>query len=96
MAQAKTILVIGTYDTKDPELLFACDCIRRMGGNVISMDVSVLGDPTAPTDISRMRDISLYTQTVIDAWALVTKHAHNLLRSGPHSFSAFVKRFRTS
>ena len=49
----KTILVIGTYDTKDEELHYICDCIRAQGGAVISMDVSVLGDPSTPTDFSK-------------------------------------------
>ena len=49
----KTILVIGTYDTKDEELHYMCDRIRAQGGKVLSMDVSVLGDPSQPTDISK-------------------------------------------
>lgn len=49
----KTILVVGTYDTKDAELNYLCDRIRAMGGGVMSMDVSVLGDPSTPTDISK-------------------------------------------
>ena len=49
----KTILVIGTYDTKDDELLFMADVIRGQGGNVVTMDVSVLGDPSQPTDYSK-------------------------------------------
>ena len=53
MNNTKTILVIGTYDTKNAELSFVCDRIRALGGAVISMDVSVLGDPTKPTDISK-------------------------------------------
>ena len=53
MQPAKTILVIGTYDTKDPELHYVADCIRRMGGAVLTMDVSVLGDPSSPTDVSK-------------------------------------------
>lgn len=50
---SKTILVIGTYDTKDDELHFVVECIKRHGGNVLTMDVSVLGDPSLPTDISK-------------------------------------------
>ncbi len=50
---AKTILVIGTFDTKDEELGYLCDRIRAMGGRTLSMDVSVLGDPSGPTDISK-------------------------------------------
>lgn len=49
----KTILVIGTYDTKDDELGFLADVIRDQGGQVVTMDVSVLGDPSKPTDFSK-------------------------------------------
>ena len=49
----KTILVIGTYDTKDEELHYVIDCIIAQGGKVLSMDVSVLGNPSKPTDISK-------------------------------------------
>jgi uncharacterized protein (UPF0261 family) len=44
----KTILVIGTYDTKDEELNYVCACIVAQGGDVLTMDVSVLGDPSTP------------------------------------------------
>ena len=53
MNDDKTILIIGTYDTKDDELSFLADVIRDQGGRVVSMDVSVLGDPSAPTDFSK-------------------------------------------
>ncbi|SLN10420.1 Tm-1-like ATP-binding domain-containing protein [Pseudooctadecabacter jejudonensis] len=49
----KTILVIGTYDTKDDELSFLAGVIRDQGGRVVTMDVSVLGDPSQPTDYSK-------------------------------------------
>ncbi|MFY9210508.1 MAG: Tm-1-like ATP-binding domain-containing protein [Aestuariivita sp.] len=49
----KTILVIGTYDTKDDELEFLAGVIREQGGKVVTMDVSVLGDPSRPTDYSK-------------------------------------------
>ena len=49
----KTILVIGTYDTKDDELNYLRDRICSQGGGVLTMDVSVLGDPSIPTDISK-------------------------------------------
>lgn len=49
----KTILLIGTYDTKDAEMRFLEERIREQGAKVLSMDVSVLGDPSAPTDISK-------------------------------------------
>ncbi len=50
---AKTVLVIGTYDTKDDELHYICERITALGGHVLSMDVSVLGDPSKPTDVSK-------------------------------------------
>ncbi len=49
----KTILVAGTYDTKDDELGYLADVIRGQGGAVLRMDVSVLGDPTSPVEVSK-------------------------------------------
>lgn len=49
----KTILVIGTYDTKNDELAYMVERITAMGGGALSMDISVLGDPEEPTDISK-------------------------------------------
>ncbi len=49
----KTILVIGTYDTKNDELEFMASKICALGGNVKTLDVSVLGDPAQPTDFSK-------------------------------------------
>ena len=49
----KTILVAGTYDTKADELAFLAECIRGQGGAVLTMDVSVLGDPPEPVDITK-------------------------------------------
>ncbi|WP_209506770.1 MULTISPECIES: Tm-1-like ATP-binding domain-containing protein [unclassified Ruegeria] len=53
MNDAKTILVIGTFDTKDDELGFLSGVICDQGGKVLTMDVSVLGDPSKPTDYSK-------------------------------------------
>jgi uncharacterized protein (UPF0261 family) len=47
------ILVVGTYDTKDDELTYLADRIRALGGEVLTMDVSVLGNPARPTDITK-------------------------------------------
>ena len=49
----KVIMIVGTYDTKDDELTYLADCIRGQGGGVLTMDVSVLGDPSSPCDISK-------------------------------------------
>ncbi|MEL7091472.1 MAG: Tm-1-like ATP-binding domain-containing protein [Pseudomonadota bacterium] len=49
----KTILVIGTFDTKEDELGYLIDCIRSQGGGVLAMDVSVLGDTTTSVDVTK-------------------------------------------
>ena len=49
----KTILVVGTYDTKQDELGFLADCLNAQGGRALTMDVGVLGDPPRPCDISK-------------------------------------------
>ena len=63
----KTILVIGTYDTKDEELHYMCDRIIAQGGRVLSMDVSVLGDPSQPTDFSKHEVAAAAGKTIQDA-----------------------------
>lgn len=49
----KTILVVGTYDTKNDELEYMVERVKAMGGGALSMDISVLGDPAKPTDYSK-------------------------------------------
>lgn len=49
----RTILIVGTYDTKDDELNYVAQVISAQGGNVTTMDVSVLGDPSGPCDYSK-------------------------------------------
>lgn len=69
MNSEKTILVIGTYDTKDAELHYVCERIVSLGGKVISMDVSVLGDPSRPTDVSKHDVAAAAGRTIDDAIA---------------------------
>lgn len=49
----KTILVVGTYDTKEDELRYMAERILAQGGGVLTMDVSVLGGPYRPCDIGK-------------------------------------------
>jgi uncharacterized protein (UPF0261 family) len=49
----RIILVVGTYDTKDDELTYIASVVRAQGGKVMTMDVSVLGNPKQATDISK-------------------------------------------
>lgn len=62
----KTILVVGTYDTKGDELNYIAERIQSMGGVVMSMDVSVLGDPSSPCDISK-HDVAAAANSSIQA-----------------------------
>jgi uncharacterized protein (UPF0261 family) len=45
-----TVLVLGTFDTKGPELDFVRDLLRANGTRTVAVDVSVLGDPSTPVD----------------------------------------------
>lgn len=53
MTDKANILIIGTYDTKSDELAYLAGCIEAQGADVTTMDVSVLGDPPAPTTLSK-------------------------------------------
>ncbi len=53
MTKAKTILVIGTYDTKSDELNYLVDRIESQGGKTLTMDVSVLGAAPVPAAFSK-------------------------------------------
>lgn len=74
----KTILVIGTYDTKDDELDYLAGIIRDQGGKVVTMDVSVLGDPSKPTDYSK-HDVAVEGGSSIAA-AIATKNENKAMQ----------------
>ncbi|MCB1428937.1 MAG: Tm-1-like ATP-binding domain-containing protein [Nitratireductor sp.] len=89
MEVAKTILVTGTFDTKDPELNFISECIGRLGGKVITMDVSVLGDPSTPTDISKHAVAAAAGKTIRDAIeAGDENHAMQIMADGASRLTA--------
>lgn len=54
----KRILLIGTYDTKESEMRFIERVVREQGAAVLTMDVSVLGNPSSATDITK-HDVAL-------------------------------------
>ena len=79
----KTILVIGTYDTKNDELSYLCDRIASQGASVVAMDVSVLGDPANPVDISKHDVAAAAGKTIQDAIDSGDEnHAMQLMASG--------------
>lgn len=85
----KTILVIGTFDTKDDELNFLSDVIHDQGGRVLTMDVSVLGNPSTATDYSK-HDVAAAGSSTIDA-AIASgdeNHAMQIMGSGAAALTA--------
>ena len=65
----RTILIVGTYDTKQDELGYLAEVIRAHGGGVVTMDVSVLGDPVTPTDFSKHQVAEAGGSTIAEAIA---------------------------
>ncbi|HSB71341.1 MAG TPA: Tm-1-like ATP-binding domain-containing protein [Candidatus Methylomirabilis sp.] len=49
----KTILLIGTMDTKEEELVFCRDLIRRRGFKALLLDAGILKDPRMLPDVTR-------------------------------------------
>ena len=45
--------------------------------------------------VQRIGELSQGLQTAVYAWALMTSHAHILLRSGPDGLSSFMRKFLT-
>ena len=46
VADDRTILIVGTWDTKDDELDYVARVVEGQGGRVVTMDVGVLGEPS--------------------------------------------------
>lgn len=63
----KTILIVGTYDTKNDELEYMAERVSALGGGVLTMDISVLGDPEKPTDYSKHTVAQAGGNTIQDA-----------------------------
>jgi uncharacterized protein (UPF0261 family) len=50
---AKTVVIVGTLDTKGQEFTFVKDLIEKQGVRTLVVDFSVLGEPAFKPDISR-------------------------------------------
>lgn len=86
----KTILIIGTYDTKDDELSYLASRITAQGGRVVTMDVSVLGDPAKPADYSK-HDVAQAGGSSIDA-AIATGNENGAMQIMAAGATALVAR----
>ena len=79
----KTILVIGTYDTKNDELEYISDRIKSMGGNTLKMDVSILGDPEKETHFSKHDVATAAGRSIKEAIDSGSEHiAMNIMSDG--------------
>ena len=79
----KTILVIGTYDTKNDELEYISDRIESMGGNTLKMDVSILGDPEKETHFSKHDVATAAGRSIKEAIDSGSEHiAMNIMSDG--------------
>ncbi len=87
------ILVVGTYDTKDAELAYVATRIRDMGGVVLTMDVSVLGDPACPTDFSKHDVAAAANSTIAEAIGFESENkAMQIMAQGAASLAASLRR----
>lgn len=89
----KTILVAGTWDTKDDELSYLADRIRAQGGGLVTMDVSVLGDPARPCDVSKHDVAGAAGKTIQDAIDSGDEnHAMQIMAAGAAAETARLHR----
>ena len=51
----KTILIVGTFDTKEDVILFCRDRVKERGHEVLLMDTGILHDPVVRPDINRFQ-----------------------------------------
>lgn len=65
----KTILIVGTCDTKQDELEYIAGVIRAQAGKVLIMNVSVLGDPADRKDFSRHQVVEAAGSSIAQALA---------------------------
>lgn len=84
------ILVVGTYDTKGEELTYLAERIRGQGGEVLTMDVSVLGDPIGPTDYSK-HDVAAAAGSTIAA-AIASGNENTAMQIMASGAAALTKR----
>lgn len=86
----KTILIVGTYDTKNDELEYMAERVASLGGGVLTMDISVLGDPEKPADISK-HDVAEAADSSINA-AIESGDENTAMQIMAKGASALAKR----
>ena len=88
-----SILIVGTYDTKDDELRYIAQVIRGQGGATLTMDVSVLGDPQTPSDFSKHEVAKAAGSSIAAAIALGDENgAMQIMAQGAAALAARLNR----
>jgi len=67
-------------------------CTRNLTSCHYELKKIVSDDQDRLNFVSRLGTIALETETLIYAWALMTNHAHILLRSGPFGLPRYMRR----
>lgn len=89
----RTILIVGTYDTKQEELSYIADVIAAQGGGVLTMDVSVLGDPAGPVDVTKREVAAAGGGTIEEAMSCGDEnHAMQIMARGAAAQAARLHR----
>lgn len=89
----RTILVVGTYDTKNDELAYIAGILKGQGGGVLAMDVSVLGDPVEPVEISKHQVAAAAGSTIAQAIAAEDENvAMQIMARGAAALAADLHR----
>jgi uncharacterized protein (UPF0261 family) len=63
----KTVAIIGTCDTKGPELAYVRDRLKSLGVNAIVIDSGILGEPLGIVPEIDRATVATYGNTTIDA-----------------------------
>jgi uncharacterized protein (UPF0261 family) len=68
------IVVIGTLDTKGPEVGFVRDQVRKRGGVPLVIDPGILGEPAIPADVTRQEVARVGGYELAEMVAIGDKH----------------------
>ena len=86
----RTALVVGTFDTKSPELYFMRDRLKTLGIPTKTVDLSTSGKPSA-ADVSPMQVASMYCG---GASAVFTGDRGNSIIAMAEAFARWIERER--
>lgn len=90
---SKTILVIGTFDTKDDELSYLIGKIKEQDGKVFAMDVSILGNTDQHIDVTK-HDVAAAAGQTIDGLIALGEEGEAFERMSAGAAAMALKLYR--